>query len=203
MTSYLSRAVASLWSAAKANTGVSEIVTLLTLVVAIAATVIASFEFYDAKRAFALNSIASIVSLYSAPKARYYDVLLQNADLLVDDADESLSDSRSQYVAYLAAMNLRDFLQGIEVACRFYFQGLLDEQQKRFIAAYIKGDIDLLLYGYDEQSGEVGDLFTDTPIIQVGWITPDGESADEFQPYDATRACLVEWEIPLEGKPLF
>ena len=202
MTSYLSRAVASLWSAAKANTGVSAIVTLLTLVVAIAAAVIASLQFYDAKRAFSLNSIASIVSLYSAPKARYYDVLLQNADLL-DDADESQSDSRSQYVAYLAAMNLRDFLQGIEVACRLYSQGLLDEQQKRFIADYVKGDIDLLLYGYDEQTGEVGDLFTDTPIIQVDWITPDGKSADEFQPYDATRACLVEWDIPLEAKSLF
>ena len=205
MPSSFSQVLSKCRSTLKTNANVLALyLNFVTLIIAVTAVFVALQQLGDAKRAFALNSVATIVSLYNAPKARYYDVLLKNPDLLEQD-NEARSPSSSlnlEHIRYLTILNLRDYLYGIEVACSIYFDGSLDKKQRQFMADYLKGDIDLLLYGYDEDSGSVSTPFTDNSEITVDWITPEGESADKFQPYEATRSCLREWKIKLEANYL-
>lgn len=202
MRSHRAHAVSKLFSTAKSNASTLALaLALLTLLVTATAVGIALAQFRDAQRALALSATASAVSLHSAPKSRYFDVLLENAHLLLDDDTQSSgSGSDPTFIRWLVALNLRDYLHGIEIACGIYFDGFLDEDQKRFIADYVKADIDLLLYGYDEDTGWVG--FFGENLVNVPWMTPDLESVDEYQGYEATRKCLTEWHIKLEKKTI-
>ena len=206
MPNRASEPAAPLLSVLKANMGVLALaLTLLTLIAAVVAVSVALMQFYGAKRAFALNAVATTIGLYSAPKGRFYDVILENAELLEQD-DAGQSPSRGPdpgHVGVLANLNLRDYLHGIEVACSIYHNGFLDGDQKRFIADYLKGDLELLLYSYDEGSGEVGKFFASNEQVGIAWIKPDGEPTDELQPYEATRACFEEWGMELAGKSFF
>ena len=201
MPSSFSNAASTFLSKLRANSGILAIaIALITLVVAVRAASVALEQLRDAKRAVALNAVATAVSLYSAPKARYYDALLTHADRLKEAADpqSTLCSPVSSHTEFLIGLNLRDYLHGIEVACSIYIGGLLDEEQKCLVAGYVKGDIDLLLYSYEEDSGSVGNFLECASPVKINWITPEGKSADPLQPYSATRACLKEWRIELE-----
>lgn len=203
MSSQSSRAESELFSTVRSHAGMLALaLALLTLLTTAVAAGIAFGQFRDAKRAFALNAVATTVSLYAAPKSRYYDVLFENAHLFLDDDTQSSTPGPDpDYIAMLANLNLRDYLHGIEIACSVYFDGFLDEEQRQFIANYVKADIDLLLYSYDAEYGYVGS-FAES-LVSVPWMTPDLQSTDSSQAYEATGKCLEEWQVELRRKSIF
>lgn len=194
-------------SAFKSNaTELALVLAFLTLIVASTASIIAIVQLRDAKHASALNAVATTMSLYAVPKARYYDVLLENRHLseIDDQAASRTVGSYIEHIEILTILNLRDYLQGIELACSMYIDGVLDDEHQRFFADHLRGDIDLLLYSYVAESGSVrirSSLLSNSQTpFEVPWITPSGEASDELQPYEATRKCLQELEIILVEK---
>ena len=182
---------AAVLASLKASSGLFALaLTFVTLIVAIGAVVIAIGQFRDAKRASALNAAATIIDLYSSPKARLYDLLLERAYLLI--ASEDVNPDHADGLRLLANINLKDYLDGIEFACEIYLNESLDDEQKHFVANRMKGDLELLLLAYDKNAGVVFDDNTSFPIRNA-WIA--GTYPDRPDPYPATRECVQMWDL--------
>lgn len=177
--------------------------TFIAIIVAVITVGISIQQLQRAERASELNSVSTILSVYNSPKSRYYDAVAAYTDRCeVSDEDQQSMDNVSTCgnMFLFVTMSLWDYVNAIEAACNIYQNDLLDPQRKQFISTYVTVDIQILTFNaYDEESGEVGVNFFYAEPIKVPWIKRNLEPSDEQYPFEATRACLDEWEIELES----
>lgn len=169
----------------------------LTLIVAGTVASISLVQLQDAKRAFELNAVTSVLGQYDASRVRYNDALLEYTARACE-SESSPDDPICGAVWSVASLNLWGYLQGIELACRIYVDGFIGEEFKKLVADHLSGDLWLLVHwSYNKATGYVG-----TETIQVPWIKGDGKPANAEYPFSATGQCLDEWEIYLHSAGL-